>query len=114
MSNPDLLGPYEAKLIVRVDSLQTDTLSFDKTNGKKRRLILTGNIDDPYQGPSGDFWDSEAASCLSFKPIERELPRQCSGRELLQSAQARADTASDLQDQGRSPTGCVRLHRDVL
>ena len=59
--------------MVWVDSLQTDTLSFDKTNGKKRTLILTGNIDYPYQGPSGDFWDSEAASCLSFKPIEIRL-----------------------------------------
>jgi transposase InsO family protein len=44
----------------------------------------------------------------------RKLPRQRCCRELLQSAQAGADTAPDLQDPRRGQAGRVRLHRDVL
>jgi len=61
---------YEAELRVWIDRLQTDILSFDKANGKKRRLVLAGNIDVPHHGSPWRFWDSETASCLSSKPIE--------------------------------------------
>ena len=43
-----------------------------------------------------------------------KLSRQCRYRELLQPAQARADTTANLQDTSRRQTGYVRLNRDVL
>lgn len=44
----------------------------------------------------------------------RQLPRQCSGRELFPAAKARAREAKDLPDPCRGDQRCVRLHRDVL
>ena len=57
---------------------------------------------------------SEAAQSRTQYEQTRELSRQRGRRELLQSAQAGADTALDLKDPRRGSPGHIRLHRDVL
>ena len=55
----------------------------------------------------------EASQSGTLDEPARELSRQCRCRELLQPAQARADTTPNLKDTSRRQTGCVRRHRDV-
>lgn len=53
-----------------MDKIQSDLLGFQRSEGQNRQIVLTGDIDDPYQGPFGDFVEHEAGSGFSFKPIE--------------------------------------------
>jgi hypothetical protein len=49
---------------------RVDVRSFDKAEGQSHQLVLSRNIDDPFQGPLGDIADHEAGSEFSFVPIE--------------------------------------------
>ena len=55
---------------VWVSESRVDVLSFDKAEGQSHELVLSGNIDDPFQGPLGDISEHEAGSEFSFVPIE--------------------------------------------
>ncbi len=57
-------------MTVWINKIQSDGLGFQKPEGQNRQVVLIGNIDDPYQGPLGDFVEYEAGSDFSFKSIE--------------------------------------------
>ena len=70
MSDLHKTSLIECEFNVWVNESRVDTLSFDKAEGQSHQLVLSGNIDDPFQGPLGDISEHEAGSKFSFVPIE--------------------------------------------
>ena len=73
MSDLHKTSLIECEFKVWVSESRVDVLSFDKAEGQSHQLVLSGNIDDPFQGPLGDISEHEAGSEFSFVPIEVQV-----------------------------------------